>query len=610
MEQRQSMDRSSVIGIILIVIIFLGYMWLSTPSREQLAAQKQTQDSIAMVNERAQKAAIKPSVADTTKTVINDSAVAGSLAAMLVGKEEKFYTLENSELKLVISSKGGRVHTAMLKNYKKAGMKEQVTLLDGKNSVFEYSFTTADNKNLSSSQLEFVPQAGAANGTLVMRSQLNDGQYLEHSYALPKEGFALKMNLKLKGMEKIISRDYLDLNWKTDLIRQEAHITNERDVATIYYRNAGENVETDDLGERKDASEKITTELKWIAFKQQYFNISLVADKSFANGSQLETKSVEPSDSQHVKTLSAQLSIPYTKTNEENFGMQWIFAPNYYEKLEAMNLNLESMIPLGWGIFGWVNRWVVIPIFNALDDFNLGYGLIILLLTLIIKTALFPLVFRSFRSTAKMRVLKPEVDEIKARYEKDFQKQQSETMNLYRKAGVNPMGGCLPMLLQLPILFAMFRFFPAAFELRQQPFLWADDLSTYDSIYNLPFEIPFYGDHVSLFTILMTITSLVFTWFNNQQSGITGPMKNIGYIMPVIFLGVFNRYAAGLSYYYFISTAITIIQQYAIGRLIDKDALHAQLQENKKKPLKKSRFQQRLEEMAKQRGIDPNKPRR
>jgi YidC/Oxa1 family membrane protein insertase len=262
---------------------------------------------------------------------------------------------------------------------------------------------------------------------------------------------------------------------------------------------------------------------------------------------------------------------------------------------------------MGWGIFGWVNKILTVNVFYFLSQYISNFGIIILLLTIIVKTILFPLVYKSYKSSAKMRVLKPEMDEIKVKYGNDMAKMQQENMKLYRKAGVNPMGGCLPVLLQMPILIAMFQFFPSSFELRQQAFLWSSDLSSYDSILNLGFEIPFYGDHVSLFTLLMTVSTLVYTMYNNQMTGVTGQMKIISYLMPVMFLGFFNNYASGLTYYYFLSNLFTIGQQLLIRQFVDDNALHAQIQENKKKPVTKSKFQQKLEEMAKKRGFDPNK---
>ena len=302
-------------------------------------------------------------------------------------------------------------------------------------------------------------------------------------YTLPAKGFNVGMSIRLVGFEGIVAANSnsLNLNWNVMPEKQEARVQAERDKTTIYYKiNADE--PADNLGERKDAKEDIKTPLKWVSFKQQYFNTTLIAKSTFADGSVLETKTLG-SDSL-IKDLSATLFIPYNHKPDERFDMNLFLGPNHFQTLEKENIGLERIIYLGWGIFGYVNRFVVIPVFNFLDDYILSYGIIILLLTLIIKTVLFPLVFKSFKSTAKMRVLKPEVDQLKEKYGSDFQKQQSETMALYRKAGVNPLGGCFPMLLQLPILFAMFQFFPSAFELRQQSFLWASDLSMFDSIWD------------------------------------------------------------------------------------------------------------------------------
>ena len=310
-----------------------------------------------------------------------------------------------------------------------------------------------------------------------------------------------------------------------------------------------------------------------------------------------------------ILSLTAAFSLPYDRKPVQTYNMRFYFGPNNYQDLKKIdNLHLEKLIPLGWGIFGWVNQFLVIPTFHFLDGFNMNYGLIILILTILVRIIILPLTYGSFKSQAKMKVLQPEMAEINEKFGSDPMKKQQETMALYRKAGVNPLGGCIPGLLQLPILIAMFRFFPSSIELRQQSFLWAHDLSTYDSILDLPFHIPAYGSHVSLFTLLMTVSTIIYTKMNMQMTAATNPqMKWMMYLMPILFLGFFNNYSAGLSYYYFLSNVFGFGQQYLFKAFLDEDKIHAQIQENKKKPVKKSNFQARLEQMAKDRNAQVGK---
>jgi YidC/Oxa1 family membrane protein insertase len=348
----------------------------------------------------------------------------------------------------------------------------------------------------------------------------------------------------------------------------------------------------------------LRTPLKWVAFKDQFFSSVLIASQNFGGG-YVETEVIEDEKSPFLRINQAELALPFRFVEDDEASMQFFFGPNHFYTLRSYEgLELHEILPLGWGIFGWINRYAVIPVFNFLEGFIGNYGIIILILTILIKIVLFPLTYKSYMSTAKMRVLKPQIDEINERIpkEKAMERQQA-TMALYRKAGVNPMGGCLPILLQMPILIAMFRFFPSSIELRQESFLWASDLSTYDSILDLPFTIPFYGDHVSLFTLLMAVTNVVYTRINQEmtQSSAQMPgMKGMMYLMPVMFLFFFNSYASGLSYYYFISTLITIGQTVLIRQFVDEKAILARLKANQKKPAKKSKFQARLEEMQKQ----------
>jgi YidC/Oxa1 family membrane protein insertase len=499
-----------------------------------------------------------------------------------------------------IANKGGRIYSVELKNQKRFDQAPLI-LFTGDKNEFNYSFATADNKTIQTKDLYFTPVTSADGKSIAMQVKLANDQYIEQVYSLTDNNQMVAYKLNLVGMNKVISpsNNHIVLNWKQRMLNQEKNFDGEFRTTTAYYCYQ-EDVPAL-ISETKDEKADLTKPSQWISFKQQYFNTSIIADTKFDIGS-LET--VKDESQQFLKTLQANVNIPYAHNANESFGMKFYFGPNHYKSLVKLDIQLERIIPMGWGIFRWVNKFFTINIFYFLSQYISSFGIIILLLTVIIKTLLFPLVYRSYLSAAKMRVLKPELDVIKEKYGDDMQKTQQENMKLYRTVGVNPLGGCIPMLLQLPILFAMFQFFPSAFELRQQSFLWATDLSTYDSVYTLPFQIPGYGNHVSLFTILMTASSLFYTHYNNQMTAVTGQMKWLSYMMPVIFMFVLNSYPAGLNYYYFLSNIATISQQLAIRRFVDDKKIHAELQENKKKPAKVSKFQQRLEEMAKKRGVD------
>lgn len=603
------MDRNSIIGLVLIFLILIGFAWYNQPSEAELQSLKHQQDSISLVRmkeDSISRAVFAMQMAqDSLKGNSFDTVAAqqtyGTFASFSKG-EESFTTLENEELKVTLTNKGGRIYSVELKNQKRFD-KSPLILFTGDTNEFSYAFNTADNKTIETQDLYFVPAKSADGKSVAMQVKLGDGQYMEQVYALTDNNQMIAYKLNLVGMNKVISpsNNHLALNWKQQIINQEKNFDGEVRTTTAYYRYQDGVPAL--ISETKNEKADLTSPTQWISFKQQYFNSTIIADTKFDNGT-LESKLDE--SRRHIKTLDASVNIPYTHNNSESFGMKFYFGPNHYKSLAKLDIQMERIIPMGWGIFRWVNKYFVINVFYFLNQYIGSFGIIILLLTIIIKTLLFPLVYRSYLSAAKMRVLKPELDEIKEKFGDDMQKTQQENMKLYRKVGVNPLGGCVPMLLQLPILFAMFQFFPSAFELRQQSFLWASDLSTYDSIYTLPFSLPGYGDHVSLFTILMTISSLFYTHYNNQMTAVTGQMKWLSYMMPVIFMFVLNSYPAGLNYYYFLSNLATITQQLAIRRFVDDKAIHAQLQENKKKPVKTSKFQQKLEEMAKRRGADLN----
>ena len=432
-----------------------------------------------------------------------------------------------------------------------------------------------------------------------MRLETNTNNYIDFIYKLSDE-YLVDFDINLVGMDEVIPNElnYMNLDWQMKTPQTEKSKSNQDMYTGIHYQYLSDK-EVDYLSFTKTDEEEVNSRLSWVAFKQQFFSSILISKSSFEKPTLL--KSIKNENSDYIKDLSAKFELPFNHQRDETLNFQFFFGPNHYKTLLSYDKQFEELVPLGWGIFGWVNKYVIINIFDFLSKYIKSFGIIILLLTLIIKLVLAPFTYKAFLSQAKMKVLKPEIDKINDKHKtKDPMKVQQETMGLYRKAGVNPMGGCLPMLFQFPILIAMFRFFPASIELRQESFLWADDLSAYDSIYNLGFEIPFYGDHVSLFTLLMTISTLLYTRMNSQMAtGQMAQMKWMMYLMPIMFLGFFNNYAAGLSYYYFLANMFTFSQMYFMKRLVDEDAILAQLEENKKKPKKKSKFQKKLEDMQK-----------
>ena len=617
------MDRNSIIGLILISALIIGYTVYTQPSAEEIRQQKAYRDSVEAV-EVAQK---KPEVnaTDTAQSLGNplDSAIVISDSALQQEKlakwgdfypssegQEQLLTLENNKLKVVLSSKGGRIRYAELKDYKTWDGRP-VRLLSSDSSAFNLTFSCG-NRIINSSELYFGSGGSSTNGTLKnvdFRAAAGEGKYLEFQYSLPDDSYLVNFSIRTVGLQDVISANatYLNLDWKDEMMRQEKSIATERTTSTIYYRFTDEDV--DYLSETEDEKQSLKTKVKWVAFKQHFFNTTLIADQSF-DSPVVETFTDKESTT-GVKVVSASFSLPYNHQREQEYGMRFYLGPNHYQSLKQIDdLGMEKMIPLGWGIFGWVNKFLVIPTFNYLNSFHLNFGIIILILTVLVRIVILPLTFGSFKSQAKIKVLQPEIKEINDKFGDDQMKKQQETMNLYRRAGVNPLGGCIPGLLQMPILIAMFRFFPSSIELRQQQFLWAHDLSTYDSILNLPFNIPFYGDHVSLFTLLMTISTLIYTRMNMQMTAAANPqMKWMMYLMPIMFLGFFNSYAAGLSYYYFLSNVFGFGQQYLFKAFTDEEEIHRKIQENKKKPVKKSSFQARLEQMAKERNANMPKKR-
>jgi len=623
------MDKNTIFGFVLIAVIVLGYMQITKPSEKEIAAQKRYNDSIALVQQSKAHVAVK-TISETVSDSVaandttNNSGAFGDFSVASKG-EEKFYTLENELVKITLGSKGGRIYSVQLKKYSKRDSLNNahpLILFKEKDSNLGFTFVTNNNRVINSSNLYFEPVSGITkdakgNQTLILRLKTTGQAYIDFAYTLPANDYMLGFGLKAKDMNTIMptGTNSLDMAWTSKIPQQEKGRKFEDRYSSIEYKYVADDVEK--LSESKNDEKKLTNKVKWIAFKDQFFSSILIANEALNSTSLKST--LEGENSGYLKTYDANMSVAFDPTGKLPTTFRWYFGPNHYKTLTAYDkeakagseLSLNKLIPLGWGIFGWVNRFAIIPMFNFFNKFISNFGLIILLLTLVIKLVLFPLTYKSYMSSAKMRVLKPEIDEINARIPADkAAERQKATMELYGKVGVSPMSGCIPSILQMPILFAMFSFFPAAIELRQQSFLWATDLSAYDSIMTLPFTVPFgFGNHVSLFCLLMTATNIVYTKLNMANQSTTDQpggamMKWMMYLMPLMFLFIFNNYASGLSYYYFIATLISIIQTYVIRGFVDEKKilaqLHAKRASNSKKPAKKGGFMERLEKMQRE----------
>ncbi len=622
------MDRNTIIGLLLIFLLIIGYSYFTKPSEAEIEAANRKKDSLQQVaTQRAIEEQIKIAEAENTESQIVPHETTdkinieelkdkfGAFASGSVG-EKHFVTLENNLIKVKFSTLGGKIYSVQLKDFLTYDSLP-LMLFDGDSTQFGLNFF-AQNRSIITDNLYFIPVENEdsiivndKSKSVTFRVNVDENKYIEYKYILEPNSYMIDFDINLIGLEDIISKNttYLSLKWDVFAPGQEKGPKWERENSTIYYKFYQD--EVDYLTERSEEdSEELRTKIKWIAFKQQFFSSVLIA-KDYFDNTFVKTTQIDD-NSKYIRRFYTDISIGYVAKPENNIKFNFYFGPNDYNILKEYKLELQKLIPLGWGIFGWINRFAIIPLFRILSSFISNYGIIILVLTIIIKLVLFPLTYKSYLSTAKMRVLKPQIDEINKKYTKDkAMEKQKATMALYKKVGINPMGGCLPMLLQMPILLAMFRFFPASIELRQKSFLWADDLSAYDSIIDLPFEIPYYGDHVSLFCLLMAITNVIYTVMNNKMNPASTTqmpgMKTMMYMMPVMFLVWFNNYASGLSYYYFIATLFTIAQMLLIRNFVDDKAILKKLEAAKKKPAKKSKFQSKLENMAKQKGYKPPK---
>ena len=636
------MDKSTIIGLVLIVLIFVGFYYINKPSDEQIAEMKRQdsirkselliKDSLRQVEkaEKTQQAYIQDSIngiSQDTLSVEQKQAITDYNLTSQYGifknsanGQEKIFTVENEKMKISFTNRGGKIYSVELKEfqtyhgYEKNNQEHVVLFVNDSSSVFGLELL-AQGKPLITNKMYFEPifentnnsdiiKVGDEPLTVKMRLAVEEGKYIEYEYTIKPDDYLIDFNINIAGLkEELKANTSIKIRWDADIPSLERGNDWESNNTTIYMKMLNGDIEYLSETPQKANYDGKGTSAKWIAHKQQFFSSIIIAEDKIDNPIAFSEKIDNPSDS-ILKKFKTEFSFSIQNNEEQQYKFGFYFGPNKFSILKQYGQKLEKIVPLGWGIFGWVNRFIVIPIFNWLGSFMSNFGLIILLLTLIIKVILFPFTYKSYKSTAKMRYLKPQIDEINKKIPKEkAMERQQETMKLYKKTGVSPMGGCLPMLLQLPILFALFRFFPASIELRQKSFLWADDLSSYDSIWSFDFNIPFYGDHISLFTLLMAVSMILSTRLtsSSQPSSSSMPgMKTMMYLMPIMMLFWFNNYSSGLSYYYFLANLITIIQTMIIQKyIVTEEKVLAEMEANKLKVKTKSKFQMRLEEAAK-----------
>ena len=629
------MDKNTWIGFGLIAAIIIGFSFINRPSKEELAERQRIQDSIAVVRAMEQEAQMlsqqltedlisengtvkgENEVASAEALAEQVAAVYGPFAPAAQG-EEGLITLENEKVRLGIARRGGRIAKAELKEYKAYGDSvNDLCLFQGDESSLNFTLVTNNSRILSTQNLYFQEESlttdNEGKSTLVMRLNTTiDGCYIDFVYTLPADDYMVGMSIQPHNMQLALAQNMssIELQWNQTIPQQEKGRKFEEKYAQLQYMFVGGDIEK--LSEVKADRAKESARLKWIAYKDQFFSTVLIADDAFES-TQMESTPLNAL-SRYIKEYNTTTSLPLDITGKKTTDLHYYLGPNHYNTLKAYDkdvekadrLHLNELVPLGWKIVSWINKALVIPMFNLFTSWGLHIGIVILLMTLVIKLIILPFVFASYKSSAKMRVLKPQLDEINEKYPPEkMQERQQATMALYQKAGVSPMSGCLPMLFQFPVLMAMFWFLPTAIELRGQSLFWADDLSTYDAIITWSKSIPIFGTHLSLFCLLMTIVNIVYTHITMQQQAGGQEMKMMKwmmYLMPLMFLFFFNDYAAGLSYYYFVSLLMTIIQTMIFRWSIDDKKVLAQMEANAKKKgtQKKSGFAARLEAMQRE----------
>ncbi len=630
------MDKNKIIALLLVSALFFAFSYFNTQEQEKYQAQK-AEYELKIAEQEAKTAAVKQEVLESVaksdtvdKMKISEALIGKSLTEAKLATNETI-TLENDVMTIDFSTRGAEPSSVVLKEYTKYAPKDERTelikMFDPAKSGMDLTFyirNGLNNQQIKTSDYTFqaLPIVATDDGgqQLTMSLKFDSGAELQYVYTLYNSesiarNYMLDFKIRMRDMAPIMAnQSALTLNWRATTYQNERGFSNENLYTTLVYHYPEEDsVEELSSGDGAE-SESVSTSVDWISFKQQYFSSAIIAPGGGISTATMKYTTATP-QSGYIKEFEAIMTLPLEPSTTE-YAMAMYFGPNKYSTLKAIDklgygeLGMDELVPLGWGIFGWVNKFVVIPVFDFLRKYISNFGIIILILAIFVKLIISPMTYSSYISMAKMRVVKPQIDELNARYPKpeDAQKKQQATMDLYRKTGINPMGGCIPMLIQMPIVIAMFRFFPASIELRGESFLWANDLSSYDSIVTLPFEIPFYGDHVSLFALLMAVVLYFYSAMNYNQSASSQPQQIAGmkfmmvYMMPVMMLVWFNSYSSGLCYYYFLSNLFTIGQTILIRRMVDDTKIQAILQANasKSKNSKKSKFQQRYEEMLAQ----------
>ena len=637
------MDKKSIIGIAVVALLFFGFAYLNTQEQkkyqEEMAAWQAYQDSVALATRPVVPAADSVALtaggqdAEQAAEAARERRVAalGEYLAAARDGEEREFVVENDVMAVTFSTRGGQIRDVLLKDYTKYAPRGErnipVSLMDPATARFDLSFFVKNGlNNVKVNTMEYVFTPSAVETTddgaraVRMRLPISETAALEYEYLIydtkaPARDYLVDFDVRLVNMAaEMANQTSIGIDWSNTSYQNERGFKNENMYTTVAYRFPGESSIEELSMSDEERSKEITTSVNWVAFKQHYFSSVFIAPQNLSYAD-VGFTTAQPG-SGYIKDFSARMTVPYT-AQTTGYDFAFYFGPNEYSILKKVgdtdagdgDLYLERLIPLGWGIFGWINRWCVIPVFDLLRNYIPSFGIIILILAVLVRLVISPLTYKSYVSMAKMRLIKPQVDELAKKYPKqeDAMKRQQATMELYKKAGINPMGGCIPMLIQMPILIAMFRFFPASIELRGQSFLWAGDLSSYDSVLNLPFSIPFYGDHVSLFALLMALSTFGYSYYSYQQTASSQPqmagMKFMMlYLMPLMLLFWFNDYSSGLCYYYLLSNLLTIGQTLIIRRMVDDTKIQAIMQANaaRKSNGRKSKFQQRYEELLRQ----------